>query len=87
MSHFNLSGELYEFFKENDAESFFGELVKFSRSLDYITWNELQDNTFRIFTIPQDAESFATQLPDNNWAVWNDEGQPPLGVTDFFEMG
>jgi len=75
------------FLRKMMRKVFFGELVKFSRSLDYITWNELQDNTFRIFTIPQDAESFATQLPDNNWAVWNDEGQPPLGVTDFFEMG
>ncbi|WP_235549018.1 hypothetical protein [Paenibacillus sp. Soil522] len=45
--------------------------------------DELQDNTFHIFWIPPDAEWLAAQLPDKNWAVWNDEGQPPFSFTVF----
>ena len=41
------------------------------------------DNSFHIFIIPPDAEWFATQLPNKNWAVWNDEGQPPFEYKEF----
>ncbi|MFP3727893.1 hypothetical protein U8V72_22140 [Priestia filamentosa] len=59
------------------------DLDKFSQSLGYTTWDELMDNTFHIFTIPPDAEWFATKLPNGNWAVWNDEGQPPFKHKEF----
>ncbi|MDA2258321.1 hypothetical protein ACTFRD_22005 [Bacillus cereus group sp. MYBK249-1] len=62
---------------------FFSDLEKFSQSLGYSTWNELMDNSFHIFIIPPDAEWFATQLPNKNWAVWNDEGQPPFEYKEF----
>jgi hypothetical protein len=41
------------------------------------------ENTYHIFTIPPDAEWFATELPNKNWAVWNDEGEPPFPFTEF----
>lgn len=43
----------------------------------------MKDNTFYIFTVQPDAEWFATQLPDNQWAVWKNEGQPPYRFTVF----
>ncbi len=62
---------------------FFKDLDKFSQSLGYSTWDELMENTFHIFTIPLDAEWFATKLPNSHWVVWNDEGQPPFKYKEF----
>lgn len=72
-----------KFIKKMIRKVFYGDLDKFSQSLGYSTWNEIKDNTFYIFTIPPDAECFATKLPDKKWAVWNNEGHPPFGFTLF----
>ena len=55
----------------------------FARQLGFISWNEVINNTFEIFRIPPDGSYFATQLLDETWIVWNDEGYPPYSFLQF----
>ena len=55
----------------------------FAIKLGYPKWKEAKENTFVIFYSERDALWFATELPDNKWAVWNDEGQMPHPFTVF----
>jgi len=55
----------------------FNKYDKFAKELGYPSWKEAEEHTFFIFHIPIDAGWYATELPDKNWAIWNDEGEPP----------
>ncbi|MEG0288836.1 MAG: hypothetical protein RR548_05145 [Carnobacterium sp.] len=59
----------------------------FAIKLGYQKWKEAKENTFAIFYSERDAWWFATELPDNKWAVWNDEGQMPHPFTVFSTWG
>ncbi|WP_044640081.1 hypothetical protein [Risungbinella massiliensis] len=62
---------------------FFSDLERFSQNLGYMSWKDLMDNSFHIFTIPPDAKWIATHMSNKKWVIWNDEGQPPFSCREF----
>jgi hypothetical protein len=62
---------------------FFRNYEQFANELGYDTWSETRDNTFFIFHTSQDGGVYVTQLLNNAWAVWNNEGQPPYKFVAF----
>lgn len=50
---------------------------EFAETLGYKDWKSAQKNTFFIHHLEGDIGWSATELPSGQWALWNDEGQPP----------
>lgn len=66
----------------------FEKYDQFSNELGYANWKITSENTFGIFQMDGDAFYHATQLPNGEWAVWNDsEGDPPYAFQVFPSRG
>ncbi|MBD7945797.1 MULTISPECIES: hypothetical protein [Psychrobacillus] len=61
----------------------FNKYDEFANALGYTNWKVAEENTFYIYRLEEDAGWYATELPSNKWAVWNDEGQPPYSMSEF----
>ncbi|WP_434402741.1 hypothetical protein M1Q06_08270 [Planococcus sp. 11815] len=62
----------------------FEKYDQFSNELGYTNWKNTSENTFGIFQMEGDAFYHATQLPNSEWAIWNDnEGDPPYAFQVF----
>lgn len=57
--------------------------TEFASLLGYPTWREAQGNTYTVFFTQADDFWFATELPDDQWAVWKEEGEKPHPFTVF----
>jgi hypothetical protein len=51
--------------------------------MGFSDWNSAFEKTYFVFRIPEDAQWNATELPNKNWAVWNDIGQTPYSFQVF----
>lgn len=72
-----------EMFGKTLKKLFARDYEPFAKELGYETWKEAKGNSFAIFYSEVDAWWFATELSDNQWAVWNNEGQMPHPFTVF----
>ncbi|ALS74088.1 hypothetical protein AUC31_01935 [Planococcus rifietoensis] len=62
----------------------FEKYDQFANELGYADWKITLENTFGIFQMEGDAFYHATQLPNSEWAVWNDSwGDPPYAFQVF----
>lgn len=62
---------------------FWKDYDRFAKKLGYADWKEAEEATFAIFSCGVDGWWSATELPDQQWAVWNDEGEPPYPFKIF----
>lgn len=74
---------IQKLFKKLFSRDYGLSLTEFASLLGYKTWKEAQGNTYAIFFTQADDCWFATKLPDNQWAVWIEEGEMPYPFKVF----
>ncbi|WP_044783515.1 hypothetical protein [Bacillus thuringiensis] len=72
-----------KFIKKFVNKYFSNDMDVFANRLGYCTWSEAKADTFHIFIQPPDLDWYITKLPDNSWAVWNEEGDSPFAFQIF----
>jgi hypothetical protein len=55
----------------------------FSKELNFESYDEMNKYSFMVHNIPVDGTCYATKLPTEEWAIWEDEGYPPYPTQRF----